>query len=45
LLYTPDRVLFGGASVLLPKKATAGNVSMYDNIRLFVNIFTAYPTL
>ena len=45
LLYTPDRALFGGASVLLPKKATASNLSMYDPIRLFVQIFTTYPTL
>lgn len=45
LLYTPDRNLFNGASVLLPKKATAANVAVYDNIRLFVNIFTLYPRL
>lgn len=31
--------------MILPKKATAANVAVYDNIRLFVNIFTTYPTL
>lgn len=45
LLYTPDRELFGGASVLLPKKATATNVATYDQIQLFTSIITQYPKL
>lgn len=45
LLYTPDRNLFNGASVLLPKKATINSLAAYENIRLFVQVFTDYPTL
>lgn len=45
LLYTPDRELFWGASVLLPKKATPTNLSTYDQIQLFTSIITQYPRL
>lgn len=45
LLYTPDRNIFNGASVLLPKKATVNSLAAYENIRLFVQVFTDYPTL
>lgn len=45
LLYTPDRALFNGASVVIPKKATYNNLAVYDQIRLFVQVITAYPTL
>ncbi len=37
--------MFGGASVLLPKKATATNVATYDQIQLFTSIITQYPKL
>lgn len=45
LLYTPDRELFRGASVVIPKKATPTNLAMYDQIRLFTQVITTYPTL
>ena len=45
LLYTPDKNLFGGASVVLPKKATATHLSVYDDIQRFVKIVTMYPLI
>ncbi len=45
LLYTPDRELFWGASVLLPKKATGSNIAIYDRIQLFTSIIVQYPKL
>lgn len=30
---------------MIPKNATAGNLSQYEQIRLFVQVFTTYPTL
>lgn len=45
LLYTPDRELFWGASVLLPKRATPTNLATYDQIQLFTSIITQYPKL
>jgi LCP family protein required for cell wall assembly len=45
LLYVPERSLFHGASVLLPKKATATNVGVYDPIQLLVNVMITYPNL
>ncbi len=45
LLYTPDRELFWGASVLLPKKATPSNINAYSTIRTFVQIVTTSPDI
>jgi hypothetical protein len=45
LLFTPDRELYGGLSVLIPKKATPSNINVYSSIRTFVQIVTTYPTI
>lgn len=45
LLYTPDRELFGWASILLPRKATVSNIAAYGPIRTFVQIVTSFPTI
>ncbi|MBP7806123.1 LCP family protein [Candidatus Gracilibacteria bacterium] len=45
LIYSPGRELFGGLSVLLPKKASPTVIHTYDTIRLFVAIITQYPSL
>ncbi|MFN7160436.1 MAG: LCP family protein [Candidatus Gracilibacteria bacterium] len=38
-LYVPQRALFGGASVLLPSGATAGNLSYYKQLQQFAEMF------
>lgn len=45
LIYSPDRELFGGLSVLLPKKASPTVIHTYDTIQLFVTIITQYPPI
>lgn len=45
LIYSPGRELFGGLSVLLPKKASPSVIHTYDTIRLFVAIITQYPSI
>lgn len=45
LIYSPDRELFGGLSVLLPKKASPTVIHTYDMIQLFVTIITQYPSI
>ncbi len=44
-LYTPDRDLFGGASVVIPENARANRLSYYDDIRRFVRLIFLYPDL
>ena len=38
-LYTPQRAQFGGASVLLPNGANAGNLSYYKKMQLFAHMY------
>ncbi|NUJ97757.1 LCP family protein [Candidatus Gracilibacteria bacterium] len=45
LLYTPDRYLFGGASVVLPEGATASNLGEYSEIQKFTNLVFNYRSL
>lgn len=45
LIYGPNRELFNGMSVLLPKKVSTIPADTYETIRLFVAIITQYPTL
>lgn len=45
LLYTPERDLFGGLSVILPKTATVSNLSSYLNIHSFVDTVMSYPAI
>lgn len=42
-LWTPNRDLFSGASVILPEWATPKAISTYDTIRKFANIVMNYP--
>lgn len=43
LIYSPEREMFGGLSVLIPKKASPDPLHTYDTIRLFTTIITTYP--
>ncbi len=45
LIYSPDREMFGGLSVLIPKKASPDPLRTYDSIRLFATIITTYPNI
>ncbi len=44
-LYTPDRELFGGSSVLLPDGATVGKISEYSTVKQFSNLIFNYPEI
>lgn len=44
-LTTPPRDWFGGASVLTPLTTTANNLSNYTEIRNFIYLMIAYPTI
>jgi LCP family protein required for cell wall assembly len=43
-LYTPQRDLFGGASVMLPMDATINNIQHYTDMQTFTNFLLANPT-
>ncbi|MDR3169453.1 MAG: hypothetical protein LBU27_06995 [Candidatus Peribacteria bacterium] len=42
-LYTPNRELFGGASVILPMNATADNIQYYSKIQNFTQFIISHP--
>ncbi len=45
LLYTPERELFGGLSVILPQGSATTNIRFYDSIKTFTRIHMEYPGL
>lgn len=45
LIFNPDKDLFWGLSVLLPKKASPTVIHTYDMIRLFVAVVTEFPKI
>ena len=45
LIYSPGRELYGGMSVLLPKKVSTNSADTYETIRLFSSIITQYPQI
>lgn len=45
LTYGPNRDLFWWASVVLPRGASYGNLSVYSDIKTFSHIVTTYPSV